>query len=533
MVLVTSEEMQKIDKHAIELIGIPSLVLMEKAGSKVFKVIKQRFKGCKDKEFTVVCGKGNNGGDGLVVARHLIFNNIKTHIFTTSSHEQLSTDARTNYNILKNLGVTIKSLTSNDAKIEFENTIKHSNFIIDAIFGTGFSGEAKDDIKKVIDAINNTKSKKIAIDIPSGACATTGFVSQSTVKADITVTLGLPKVGLFLLPAHKFVGEVWIADIGIPDMSKNSIKANYFLIDSNLVKCLMPKRSDYDHKGNFGNLLILAGSKEYQGAGVLSSIGGLKSGVGKVTLGLPHFLYENLKISLPPELIIKPFSDKNGYFYISDEEITHISNYSAILLGPGWGRNEVLLTSLQKVLNCVDKPLLIDADGIYVLSNLIQQKNSNNISNKNKLVLTPHLGEFLQLVGKNKDEVHNSFDVINEGKEFVKKHNCTLVIKSAISFIITPDLNTYILCNPNSALAKGGAGDLLAGIIAGYMSQGLTVENASILGVYIHSLAAKLATKKNSPHTLTISEISQYINRCYNIIKNKKTSKFYNVYNLI
>jgi NAD(P)H-hydrate epimerase len=337
MRLYTTEEMRAADHHAIDAIGIPAMVLMENAGLKSLMTMEKILGGLKGKRFTIVCGRGNNGGDGLVIARHLINNDVATHVFVTSPVEEMSHEAAQNFKILLRSGVNPVMLRTAADIDRLRIAMEFSECIVDCLYGTGIKGNIEGVPADIIRAMNESRAKKISIDLPSGLCATTGSISDPTFVADCTICLGLPKVGLFVFPGKRFAGEIWIADIGIPAVSTASVNAAHFLVTSGLAATLIPERDDGMHKGDAGSMIILAGSDEYHGAGVMSSYGAMRSGAGIVTLGMPDCLRSNLACTVLPEVITRFFPAADGGFAVSDELADRLSaQYRVMLAGPGW-----------------------------------------------------------------------------------------------------------------------------------------------------------------------------------------------------
>ncbi|MBF0543598.1 MAG: NAD(P)H-hydrate dehydratase [Candidatus Riflebacteria bacterium] len=509
MRLVVASEMREIDHHAIEIMGIPSLVLMENAGLKTLMTIEKAFSGLQDKRFTIVCGKGNNGGDGLVIARHLFNNRVALDVFVLSEPDALSIDAKTNLKILQKSGFNPIFVTTQEDLDELRVALEFSNIVIDAIFGTGFSGQIQGIACEAVEIINESRAKVVSLDIPSGICATTGHVSQPSIRADVTVTFGLPKVGLYLYPGCEFTGEVWIGDIGIPNVSTESISGSTFLLTTQMASSLLPARSDFSHKGAFGHLLILAGSTNYHGAGVLCTYGALRSGAGLVTLGIPEAISEKFLCDILPETIIKSFpSDREG-FAINENHVNDLSGrYRAIVAGPGWGGGGKRRCSVTALLKNWCGPLLLDADALNAI-----EDPSIFSDFKGELIITPHPGEMAKLTGKNISAILE--DPVQIAREFVSKFPCRLVLKGATTVIAFPDSRIILCSRPNSGLARGGSGDLLAGLIGGLMTQGLSSQTATIVGTFLHSEAASIAREEIGADSMTVSEIASKLPKAF------------------
>ena len=511
MRLITSEEMRSVDKHAIGQIGINGLVLMENAGVKFLFILEKALEGLKNKRFTIVCGKGNNGGDGLVVARHLINSGIAVHVFLTVEPDELSDDSRANYLILREMGYEFPVIKDINGINRLKVAIEFSECLIDAIFGTGINGDIRGFTADIIGAMNESRATKVSIDIPSGISGTTGKISNPSFEADITITLAVPKVGMFLFPARDYVGQIFIADIGIPLASLDFVPTTYRLITSQTaMRCLIP-RIDNIHKGNMGNVLILASSKEYRGAGILSSYGALRSGAGIVTLGMPDNINLNtgLASEIPSEIILRNFESQDGCFNIDKNTVSSLlGKYRALLAGPGWGSGKSLKRTLKNILSVSDIPMVLDADALNCIDDSLKLCDF-----KSDIIITPHIGEMSRLTGLSVNEI--IADIPKVASDFANENNCIVVLKSSVTVIAALEREVFISSQPNSGLAKGGSGDLLSGLIAGIMATGCQPLYAAILGFFLHSEAGELARKELGADAMTISEVISFIPKAF------------------
>ncbi len=509
MRLFSSDEMRAVDLHAINEVGIPGPVLMENAGVRVLFTLEKALGGLHGKRFTIVCGKGNNGGDGLVVARHLLNNNVPVNVFLVYDSESLSDDASLNLNILIKSGLNPVVLRKLEDINRLRIAMEFSDCVVDAVFGTGISGNVTGFPSDVIRAMNDSRAKKVAIDLPSGLCGTTGKVSDPTFNANLTVTLGGPKTGLFVFPGKRFAGEIWTADIGIPNISFDSVAPSAFLLTSELASTCFEERDAESHKGKSGHFLSLSGSNEYAGAAVLTSYGALRSGVGLVTLGLPEEARNNMCQQVLPEVIINEFSSNNGAFDLKEEEVdSFVGKFKAIAAGSGWGRGESQKHSLELLLKKWPGMLLLDADALNNSSLNELEKNSNN-----NLVLTPHIGEMARLVEKSVGEVQDN--PIAEAIMVARKLSAIVVLKSAITIIAEPGGKYFICSRPNSGLARAGSGDLLTGLIGGLMAVTGDRLKACLGGVYLHAEAAELARAELGADSMTISEVASFVPKAF------------------
>ncbi|MDD3145675.1 MAG: NAD(P)H-hydrate dehydratase [Candidatus Riflebacteria bacterium] len=513
MRLFTAEEMRAADQHAIEKVGISALVLMENAGIKALLTIEKILGGLKGKRFTVVCGRGNNGGDGLVIARHLFNNDIAVHVFVTATPDEMTPEARANCEILLRTGLNPVLLKEPQDIDRLRIAMEFSECLVDCLYGTGVKGDIEGFPAEIVRAMNDTRAVKIAIDLPSGLCATTGHVSNPCMVANYTVTLGVPKVGLFVLPGKRAAGEIWIADIGLPAVSAASPGSSHFLVTSGLVSSIVPERDDCIHKGDAGKILIVAGSNDYQGAGVMASYGALRSGTGIVTLALPDCLEGKISCQVLPEVILNFLPSSDGGFDLSTEKCLELAGrFRTVLAGPGWGRGDSRAMALENLLQHWNGVAVLDADALNLVAD-----SDILASSPARILITPHLAEMARLCQTTVAEVaENQVEI---ARRFAREKKVTVVLKSAVTIIADQRGVVYVNSRPNSGLAKGGAGDLLAGLIAGLAATGISELHAAIAGVYLVSEAAELAKTELGADSMSISEVASYIPRAFKSIR--------------
>jgi len=503
--VVTSAEMKELDLLASKKFAIPFIMLMENAGAEIARNVKNYIKinAIQNPKIFVVAGPGNNGGDGFVTARHILSSidnvNIILLILTKKSYQG---DAKINLKIVERIAQLDNRIKIINNKFDpIKNFQPH--IIIDAIFGTGCKGVPKSIYKKAIEIINKLHGYKIAIDIPSGVSGDCGSVEGIAVKADLTITMGLLKRGHLLYPGKTYCGEIKIANLGV---SYESIATNNILLfDNEFVKQNLPKRKPDGHKGTFGSVIVVAGGKGYSGAACLTSLGALVSGAGLVRLCFP----ENINAAVEKKLIevikIPLSATKAGTLAFNGfNKIKEISRDSTVMaIGPGVTTNADTKLLIQEVISSCDLPMIIDADGLNnitlnFISKIPRYKRLN-------MVLTPHPGEFSRLFEVSAMQVNlNRIDI---AKEWAKKLSITIVLKGAPTVISTPDGNVYINPTGNSSLAKGGSGDVLTGMIAGFIAQGAKPHIASCLAVYLHGFAADLAIKDKTEYSLIASDL--------------------------
>ena len=483
MKVCTVSQMRNADKIASEKFGIPSIVLMENAAiSCVLEVIGFD-------SFTVLCGKGNNAGDGFAIARQLINRGKKVKIYTLYG-EEFSGDCKTNFDILKNMSVPIYK-----ADLEMLKTdIMLSDCVIDAVFGTGLHGEIDGKTSEVFDMVNKFANYVLSVDVPSGIDADSGKVFKNAIKADKTVTFAAYKKGLLLYPAAEFAGEIKVSDISIPKTMLSDIKIE--VSDTETAKSLMPKRKENSHKGDYGKILIIGGSVGMAGAVCLAAKSAFKAGAGLVKVCVPRKINDIVQKNVI-EAMTESLDFENDQVRIADI----INDYDAVLFGNGMGREPFVCGLLERILKTAKIPIVIDADGLFALS---QKPELLKLCNENT-VLTPHTMEMARLLGVTADEVEERrFEL---SKDFAEKNKLTLVLKGNHTIITAPDGTQRVNMTGNSGMATAGSGDALAGILAGLLPTCKSVFDAATLSVYIHGKAGDFAAQSIGKTSLTAGDI--------------------------
>ncbi len=490
--------MLSLDSRTVDEVGLPSIILMENAALKTIEVIKDKFKNAK--KFLVVAGKGNNGGDGLAIARHLHLLGYRVD-YVLALGDELKEDAMVNYKALRNLGLYPKEGIPGD---EYD-------LIVDALFGTGFKPPPLGESVKWIEFIKRSSSPVLSVDVPSGLSADTGKLYEPSVRADVTVTFQFPKVCHVLYPASKLCGEVYVVNIGIPEFFANCI--NRETID--VVK--VPYREPDVHKGKMGHVLLLGSSKGKTGALIMAAKAAIRTGSGLVSVGVPSELNHIFEIALTEEMSI-PLEGTERLSYRAAEEIISIKErFNAVGVGMGMERYQEGSILIKKLILEVEKPLLIDADG---LNNLADLKDMSFLKERESpLVLTPHVGEFERLSGLDKETIVNN--LIDVAVEFSQRWGCFLVLKSSRTVIATPNGKAYLSMRGTSAMAKGGVGDVLSGILTSLLGRGMEVEEALKLGVFLHGLAGEVAEREKHKESVKALDIVEHIPKAYNHIENE------------
>lgn len=502
--LFSTNQIREIDGYAINELGMLGLSLMENAAFQIFFAVINHTSHLKRREkVAVLCGKGNNGGDGFAAARHFANNEFSVIVLHVGGENEMSPDCLANYKILSNMakenpGIVIKKYSS-------EKDLRYiigSDIIVDALLGSGASGSLKEPYGSIVDALNKIKAYKVAVDIPTGLDADTGFTDK-VFTADLTVTLGEYKKGLFFGDGHAAAGGIIKGDIGIGFNFFDRMDSFEYLIEPEDVLENLPKKKKDINKYSSGKVLTIAGSGAFPGAALLASRAELKTGTGASILCFPKSL-RKLIFKKTSELVVIPYNDE-GKEFLTKENIKEFDKKiewaDVVAIGPGLGREQ---ETQEAVLNIIKsrkaKRMVIDADAVFALNN-----NRYKKLNLKGYVLTPHQGEFADLIGITVQELKK--DVLLYGKKFVSDTGAFLVLKGAPTIIFTPGGDALINTTGNAGMAKFGTGDVLTGTIAGLLSQIKDVENAAIAAVYIHSLAADLLLQDFTEFGYTAGDI--------------------------
>ena len=485
--LVTSEEIKKHELAWIQTMNSKgSLTLMEKAGSALAGVAKEY-----KEPYLIVCGKGNNGGDGIVAARCLHDFGKKVYLFLTSDENSLSKDAKTNFETIKDKIEHFKIEKEDDKN--FADILQTSNTVIDSLLGTGSHGKSNLSslYEWIIKSINESHKAVIACDIPTGVNPNTGNVSTKAIKAKVTVTFAYPKLGLLVYPGKKYAGKIKTIDIDLPELETNS-----YLLDDEFLKNNFPKRSEDLNKGNFGRTLLVCGSKKYPGAALLASKAAASIGSGLTSLASVDEVFNRITAVTPEVTHVELVLSK-----ILEESF----NSSVLVIGPGLTTVQEIKDLVESLITKASVPIVLDADGI----NSIVGKKEIIKKAKKDVVITPHPKEFARLLGITVDEVLNN--KVELAKNTAIDLNCTVVLKGPATIIASKSGKIYISPFANAALAKGGTGDVLAGIIGGLISQGLEPVMASCVGVYIHGKTAELVAADKTVFSLLPQDLISYL----------------------
>ncbi|MDD6483520.1 MAG: NAD(P)H-hydrate dehydratase [Clostridiales bacterium] len=497
-----SHQMREIDKRAAEEAGIPSIILMENAAIACVLELFSDFSDLKERRVSIFCGKGNNGGDGLAIARQLINRGVNVTVYLVCGNDYKG-DALVNYEIIKNMGADIRDAA------ECENIgceIRSYDIVIDAIFGTGIHGEISDPAAKVIDEINKNARYVMSVDIPSGLNADTGEICGVCIRADKTVTFAAYKVGMFMYPGADCTGKITVSDISIPRTIADGDRYGINVTDKELVRKIFPKRKNNSQKGDYGKLLIIAGSAGMSGAAYLCAQAALVSGSGLVTLAVPDCINTALE-SKTTEVMTLPLESQEGH--LSQKSVGKIlekaEKCDAVLIGPGLGVSGDVMQIIEQVLNYSSVPVIIDADAINSIS-----KNPNLIKNcACDLVFTPHAVEMSRLTGLDLSYIEsNRLDV---SSEFAQENGAAVILKGHHTIVTAADGVQYINNTGNPGLASGGSGDVLAGIVASLVPRCADTAKAAAAAVYIHGMAGDIAAQKYGMESVCATKLLECI----------------------
>ncbi len=490
MMIGNIQTMRSIDQDCIFKIGIPGIILMEAAAKSLLKHVLE----FNARNIVIICGVGNNGGDGFALSRLLTIENKNVKIYIVGQIEKMTTDCKTNYEICKAMAIPMEILSLNCELANFMIDIKKSDILIDSILGTGVDRPVSNFLAQIIDLINNNCKNILSVDVPSGLNSDTGLPLNKSIIANKTITFQLMKRGFLNYEADDFTGEVIVENIGIPESVLQINDTNEYIIDKSFVLKNFLKRDKYSHKGTFGHVMLFGGSRGFEGAIVLSAMACSRAGAGTVTMCVDEQIENIVKLKVVEAMVA---TYKEEYRII---ELLHKSK--SVVVGPGMGKNSITFKIVRDLIRTSNVPIILDADGLNVLENNLNLLKER----KSEIILTPHPGEFARLIGKTPHDVNKNR--IEFSKKFAKENNIILVLKGYRT-IITDGEKVFINTTGNSSIASGGMGDSLTGIIASLISQNSNSLISTCIAVFLHGYCGDMLSKEN--FSIQATELINYI----------------------
>jgi ADP-dependent NAD(P)H-hydrate dehydratase / NAD(P)H-hydrate epimerase len=499
--------MAALEQRCQDVYGIDPAALMEAAGRRTAEAARMLLREAGGRRCLVLAGKGNNGGDGMVAARHLAGDGPVRVLFVAPLRE-----------VRERLAARLEDLSRHHVPVDeaaalpasgIESVIRDADLIVDAIFGTGFRGPARGLPAQVIEAANASGVPILALDVPSGADAATGRVDPPCIRAVATVTMALPKAGLVQYPAASYAGRLFVADIGIPESLVREAPIPTWLVTAGWVHHAIPPRPEAAHKGRFGRVAIVGGARGYGGAPILAARGAIRAGAGLVTIGLPSSLAASALAALP-EAMTRPLAETpagtlagDGFDAVSE----FVAGADVVALGPGLSTHPDTVKLVRRLLPCIARPVVLDADGLNAFAGDAEGLRDR----EGPLVVTPHPGEMARLLGRETGEIQD--DRLSAAREAARRCGGIAVLKGARTVVASPDGLAAVIPTGNPAMATGGVGDVLSGAVAALIGSGLPVFEAASCGAYLHGLAGDLAAGSRGEFGLLAHEVADEIPR--------------------
>lgn len=503
MRVATAEQMRYLDNTAIHQRGVASTVLMERAANGLFTACEDVLGTIKGKRAVVFCGSGNNGGDGVAVARLLHEQGAEVRALLTGRREKMTDDCAEMERRLEAAGGALEDF--DPASDEQRQAVQHADVLVDAIFGIGLNAEVRGRAADAIGWMNESVAPVIAADVASGVETDTGRVLGCAVKAAVTVTFTLPKLGHLVGDGALHTGRLIVRSIGLPVDLVDGLETRATMIDSDLVRAWLPERPEDGHKGTFGKCFLLCGSVGYTGAPILASRAAVRSGTGLVFLGVPESIYTIAAVKSDEAMPSPLPADEEGKLSADAlvPALEKMAGCDAALIGPGLGRGDGVTEVVTQVLNTVQYPIVLDADGINAISGhmdvLYRRREAPTI-------VTPHDGEFARMGGKLDDG-----DRVSAAQQFSMTFGCLLVLKGHRTIISLPDGEVFVNTTGNAGMAKGGSGDVLSGILTSLLAQGMHPVKAAVCAVWLHGRAGDLCREKYGERAMTPSDLIEML----------------------
>lgn len=490
MRLVTAEEMRELERVAIEEYHVPSIVLMENAAHRTAELIERRLGTIDGKRILIFAGKGNNGGDGLAVARYMVNRGAEVRVLFYGDPDANQGDAAINRRIAEAMQIELIAVNGHRDAERIRQSIMAADCLVDAMLGIGFKGQLREGMRRICDLMNGSGKYIIAVDVPTGVHADSGEVADGAVRASDTITFGACKLGLVLYPAAAYCGKITVASIGIPEMLARNA-GSVQVIDDDCTIDIQQGRSPYAHKGSCGRVIIAGGSRGLTGAAYLSSMASLRTGAGLVTVCVPQSVHPIMEVKTTEAMTVPLADTEVGTLSAAakDELLARANQGDVLVMGPGLGRCEETADLVEAVIREAEVPLVLDADALYAIASRAEIL----LEAKALPILTPHPGELARLL-------HISIREVNAGRIEIAKHasqvlNSIIVLKGARTVVAYPDGEVYVNVCGNEGMATGGMGDVLSGVIGALVAQGLSAHEAAVSGVYLHAMAGDIAAQ--------------------------------------
>ncbi len=502
MRVLNSKQMRAVDRQTIDDIGIASLVLMENAGRQVVAALESLIDDLPSRRVVALCGTGNNGGDGFVVARTLQQRGIDVAVVVVGTSDDIRGDARINLDIIGRLGVPIVEVADAHSWELHASTVTSADIVIDALMGTGLSRALTGLHDTVVADLNASPATVVSIDLPSGVSADTNDLIGPAVRADITVTLGAPKIPLVLPPAEHGAGDVVVADIGIPHPVIDEIDGpRLYLLTRDFVRTLVEPRGPDAHKGDFGHVVVVGGSRGMTGAAVLAARGALRSGAGRVTVATPASV-QPIVAGLGVEFMTRALADDDGVCAADAAEAVLALDLDVLAVGPGLGAGPSVTAFVRAILERGAAPLILDADALNACAG-----DTTALAGRDDrpIIITPHPGEMARLLGCSSDDVQANR--LGLAVEFATTHHVHVVLKGYRTIVALPDGQAFVNPTGTPGMATGGSGDVLTGMLAAWLAQLMDPGSACQLAVYLHGAAGELADADEGEVAMTAGDI--------------------------
>jgi NAD(P)H-hydrate epimerase len=531
--LVTAREMQEIDRSTIDSGLVAGLELMENAGRAVAAEAARRLGDPRGARVEILCGKGNNGGDGLVIARVLAGRGARVRVHLTHPPESLSPDARANHARLGATGVTVAILPDEipeTGRVEdprrrsiapkqsapagdLGGNLHAADLCVDALLGTGVERPLDGRLSALVDLLNHSSRHTLAVDVPSGVDATTGQILGTAVWADVTVTLGLPKLGCVLHPGGERVGRLVVANIGFPETMLENVSTPWNWVDADGARALVPRLLPTAHKYSRGSVLVVAGSRSYPGAAALAAGAALRTGAGMVHLVAPASIRDLLDAQLREVIVHAAPESATGSCSPAVLDVLKpiLSRVDAVAIGPGLGDTPETREWIRRFLRELDLPAVVDADAVLALP---------KPPHRGPRIVTPHAGELARWMDLPKEKAQASR--LETAVTAAAMHEVVVAAKGAPTVVVEPTGRRWVNSTGNPGLGTAGSGDVLTGMVGSLLSQRLAAPDAAVLGVYLHGLAADLAAATGSPRSIVAGDIPCFIGQAYHETDNPR-----------